>query len=263
MKIFTDQLQRTISLSGVPVRIVSLVPSLTELLTDLGLAEYIIGVTKFCVHPSYIKKSKVVVGGTKVIDYTKIHKINPHIILCNKEENTLEIVNKLQAYFPVHVSDIKSIDDALDIIHQYGVIFEVENQAKIICGNIVSELNSFRDYLKEIPIKRVAYFIWRNPWMVAANNTFIDHMLHLNKFDNVFESYERYPEVTKKQIKELQNIDCILLSSEPFPFNLKHVTEFQKMLQKDIQIQLVDGTYFSWYGSRLGNAFEYFKTLHH
>jgi len=258
---YTDQLNRKIEIVTPPKRIVSLVPSQTELLVDLGLANRIVGVTKFCVHPTEIRKDKVVVGGTKQIDVLKIRALSPDIILCNKEENTKGIVTTLEQEFTVHVSDIFSIEDTIELIQQYGELFDVQMSAKALISKIITEKSSFEDAIKSFPKKRVAYFIWKKPWMVAANHTFINHILSLNNFINVFEDRNRYPEIDDDTLQTIENLDCILLSSEPYPFSEKHIDNLQSLCP-NAKILLVDGEFFSWPGSRLTKAFAYFKTLH-
>ncbi|WP_378177263.1 ABC transporter substrate-binding protein [Aquimarina sp. SS2-1] len=258
---YTDQLGRRIVLDQVPKRIVSLVPSQTELLVELGLFDHIVGVTKFCVHPDTIRKQKQIVGGTKNVHLDKIKELRPDIILCNKEENTKEIVEELQKTYPVHVSDISTIEESLELIGQYGEIFAKVNQARELIFEIRSELHSFLGFIKDKPRKKVAYFIWRNPWMLAGNGTFIDHMLTMNNFTNIYGHTNRYPEISENELKKMKDLDLILLSSEPFPFSENHIREIKK-LRPDVEVMLVDGEYFSWYGSRLSKAFAYFKTLH-
>lgn len=259
--IHKDQLGRNINLQKVPQRIVSLVPSQTELLVDMGLSTQLVGVTKFCIHPDTIKKEKTIVGGTKEVHFDRISALNPDIILCNKEENTKEIVEVLQNEFPVHVSDITTIEEALQMIHQYGEIFKKEEESQKIISTIIVARESFRAFIKDKQRKRVGYFIWRNPWMAAGSTTFIDHLLEESGFINVFSDQSRYPEIKEKELCLLQELDVVFLSSEPFPFSEKHVTEIKAMIP-NTEVLLVDGEYFSWYGSRLINAFEYFKTLY-
>ncbi|RKE90814.1 ABC transporter substrate-binding protein [Ichthyenterobacterium magnum] len=256
---FRDQLNRTIHLKSVPKRIVSLVPSQTELLCDLGLESSIIGVTKFCVHPHYIKTKVAVVGGTKQVNFDKIKALDPDIILCNKEENTLEMIIRLEQIAPVHISDIYTIDDCLELIKMYGELFLKKMEAETIAEKIQTKHLEFKTFIEKKPIKKVVYFIWKNPWMVAASHTFINEMLRLNKFENSYKNLERYPEVQLDEIKK--NTDLVLLSSEPYPFKEEHISELKTHL-KTPKIQLVDGEMFSWYGSRLTKAFNYFKTLH-
>lgn len=259
--IYKDQLHRNIELLNTPKRIISLVPSQTELLVALGLEDCIVGVTKFCVHPIHIRKDTSVVGGTKKIHLDKIEELNPDIILCNKEENTKEIVEVLETKYPVHVSDISTMDEAIELIYQYGNIFNKQETAKHLVSKILNEQKDFLEFIKYKKQKKVAYFIWRKPWMVAGKGTFIHHLLELNGFVNIYGNEERYPEISEEELISIENIDLILLSSEPFPFSETHKQEVKKMIP-DTKVLLVDGEYFSWYGSRLASAFKYFKSLH-
>ena len=256
---FTDQLNRTIQIHEPPTRIISLVPSLTELVCDLGLKSSLVGVTKFCVHPKNIRNTATVVGGTKHVHFDKIHKLNPEIILCNKEENTQEIIQELEQMAPVHISDINTIDDCLEIISMYGEIFQINQEAESICCNIRKEQSQFESFVSNQPKHSFVYFIWKDPWMAVGNNTFIDYMLNLNGFTNHFGNQSRYPEIDLNII--YPEVDLVLLSSEPYPFQKEHFKFLQPQFP-NAKIQLVDGEMFSWYGSRLIKAFKYFKTLH-
>ncbi|WNH12933.1 ABC transporter substrate-binding protein [Thalassobellus suaedae] len=255
-----DQLNRTIHLKEIPKRIISLVPSQTELLCDLGLKSALVGVTKFCVHPHNIKKEVTVVGGTKQIDLKKIKSLSPDIILCNKEENTKEIVEACELICHVHVSDIFTIEDSLELIKQYGDIFDRHKEAGEIIARINEEVADFKVFIKDQPTLKTAYFIWKKPYMVAGSNTFINYLLRLNKFENVYEVSERYPEVNLDKKHVNKTLQVVLLSSEPFPFKEKHKKIFQENYPT-AKIVLADGEMFSWYGSRLLKAFRYFKQL--
>lgn len=255
---FLDQLNRKVTLKKSPSRIVSLVPSQTELLVDLGLEDRIVGVTKFCVHPTHLKNQKKVVGGTKKVHYDRIKALSPDIIICNKEENTEEIVAELEAIAPVWISDIKTIVDCTEMIQSFGNFFSVEEYANKIIESLQKELDSFKKIINENLKLKTAYLIWKDPYMAAGKNTFINELLELNKFENIFAGKnQRYPEIL---INELNNAELILLSTEPFPFNQSHVDYLNKELGNK-KIQLVDGEYFSWYGSRLIKSFDYFKKL--
>lgn len=240
------------------MRIISLVPSQTELLFDLGLENALVGITKFCVHPKHLLQSKEKVGGTKQINIEKIKALQPDIILCNKEENTKEIVELCEQVCQVHVSDIVTIEDCLQLITHYGTLFNKKEEAEIISKTIEQHLKEFQAYIKEKPTLQVVYFIWKDPWMVAGSETFINYMLGINKLENVFSNTPRYPEVNIDKLPK--NLELILLSSEPFPFKEKHSTTLQKKYP-NAKIIIVDGEYFSWYGSRLQTAFTYFKAL--
>lgn len=258
MRQFTDQLNREIKLDQVPGRIVSLVPSQTELLVDLGLREAVVGITKFCVHPENLRKEKKVVGGTKKVHPEKIRALQPDIILCNKEENTREMVLELEKIAPVHVSDVKTMEESLEMIGQYGELFEVERKASEIKEKIRRARAGFEETLENIPVKKVVYLIWKKPWMAAGGDTFINHLLKLNNLENILaDENSRYPETDLETIKS-KGAEIVLLSTEPFPFRQKHRDELQEIFN-DREVAIVDGEFFSWYGSRLIQAFDYFK----
>lgn len=261
MNVFYDQLNRKLEIEGLPQRIVSLVPSQTELLVDLGLHDRLVGVTKFCVHPTDLRTKKEVVGGTKQVHIDKIRKLAPDLIVCNKEENTPQMVKELEEVAPVHVSDVIDLDDSIELIREYGEMFGTREKASQLVGEILDLRNEFRSFIKEQPVRNVAYLIWKKPWMVVGGNTFIDYMLRLNNFENIFSAEKsRYPEVQLHQIADKEP-DLILLSTEPYPFKEEDKEEFRNVVRKGC-IYVVDGEYFSWYGSRLIGAFRYFKKLH-
>lgn len=251
-----DQLQRSLIIEKLPQRIVSLVPSQTELLVDLGLQDRLVGVTKFCVHPEQLRSQCTVVGGTKQVHLDRISGLHPDLIIANKEENTREMVRDLEVIAPVWVSDIQTIADACDMMAQLGDLLGVSDNAKAIVQVIESEQQRFRAWISGKPSLKVAYLIWKNPWMAAGSDTFISELLQLNQFENIC-SQLRYPEVS---LEQLSQADLVLLSSEPFPFKTEHCEVLQQQIGKPVR--LVDGEYFSWYGSRLQKAFRYFETLH-
>ncbi|NRR92750.1 ABC transporter substrate-binding protein [Winogradskyella undariae] len=260
MKTCKDQLNRKLLFGRKPKRIVSLVPSQTELLVDLGLEGFIVGVTKFCVHPNHLRMSKMVVGGTKEINIEKIKALRPDIILCNKEENTKEMIEELTGIAPIHVSDVYNLEDSFELINMYGDIFEIERTTSTLISNIKLEREAFQLQNQDIEKLKVAYFIWKKPWMVAASDNFINVMLNEARFINVFESEKRYPEIDFNNSK-LKEADLIFLSTEPFPFKKADVIELQSQFP-DKKIKIVDGELFSWYGSRLLKSYKYFQTLH-
>lgn len=256
--IISDQIGRELEISKPLDRIVSLVPSLTELLVYLGLEEKIVGITKFCIHPEDLRKKKTIVGGTKMVHLDKIRALNPDIILCNKEENTLEMVLDLEKICPVHVSNIITFQDSLELISKYGTLFNKEQKALELVTALSGKKAFFEANLSSEKL-RVAYFIWRKPWMVVGGNTFINSMLELNGWINVYkDSKERYPEIDLDQLKN-KDLDLILLSSEPFPFQEKHIAEIQE--HSDARIEIVNGEFYSWYGSRQLESFKYFEDL--
>lgn len=256
MKI-TDQIGHQFELKEPPKRIISLVPSQTELLYDLGLEDKVVGITKFCIHPKEWFETKNRVGGTKTLNFKKIENLQPDLIIANKEENTQSEIEYLQERFPVYTSDISNMYESLEMITVLGDITGTKQEALSITNQIKVEFNKLSQKTKNK--KNVLYLIWQNPIMSIGTSTFIHDMLKACDFQNVLSSSERYPELSEVEINSL-NPDYIFLSSEPFPFNEKHKKEF-KQLFPQAKIELVDGEYFSWYGSRLQNAPQYFIDL--
>lgn len=249
-----DQMGRPVLVPAAPQRIISLVPSQTELLFDLGLAEQVVGVTKFCVHPAAAQQ-KPSVGGTKQFRFEQIEQLRPDLILGNKEENYEEGINQLAQNYPVWLSDIKTLAHALEMISQVGQLTGRAAAAEALAQEIRQQ---FRALSVGRPW-RVAYFIWQKPYMVAGQNTFIQAMLEKCGWVNVLAHLPgRYPEVTAEQIAQAEP-DFLLLSSEPFPFNTKHQQQFEQIFQRPAV--LVNGEFFSWYGSRLRLAPTYFGQL--
>jgi len=255
LRTFTDQLANQISIPNPPQRIISLVPSQTELLADLGLEDRVVGITKFCVHPGGWRNTKTIVGGTKNFRFDVIESLNPDLIIGNKEENYREGIEKLQLTYPVWMSDIVTVQDALSMIERLGELTGTTSQAIKIKSQIEASFSG----LKKLPPLRTLYLIWKNPWMGAAPGTFIYEMLTAGGLVNCLERHNRYPEISGEDIR-LLNPELILLSSEPYPFQQKHVTELRQLCPK-ANIMLVDGEMFSWYGSRLVKFSEYLQTI--
>jgi ABC-type Fe3+-hydroxamate transport system substrate-binding protein len=249
-----DQLGHEIKLHDFPRRIISLVPSQTELLFDLGLQREVVGITKFCVHPSSWA-TKTNIGGTKNFWFDVIDGLKPDLIIGNKEENYREGIEILKEQYPVWVSDIFNLQDALSMIEEVGRITQKEAMAASLVSEIAHEFSG----LYKMPPRKVLYVIWRNPWMAVGSNTFIHEMLVHLGLVNCIANKPRYPELSLHDIASLQP-DYILLSSEPFPFQQKHIEEMQE-ISPSSTIMLVDGEMFSWYGSRLRKAPAYFRSL--
>lgn len=243
---FTDQMGRDISLIYPPKRIISLVPSQTELLFDLGLDSELVGITKFCIHPRDKFLSTKKIGGTKKLDIQKIRDLKPDLIIGNKEENERGQIGVLMQEFPVWMSDIRVLDDAVEMIVQLGSLTGQENMARQIAAGIREGFRKL-ELCKRAEI-RTAYFIWKDPYMLAGKNTFIDDVLQRAGFKNVVAS-GRYPEFTSEQVRN-SDPDVIFLSSEPYPFKNEHVQEMKRICPGS-EIIIVDGELFSWYGSRL------------
>lgn len=253
---FTDQTSQVIRLPAVPKRIISLVPSQTELLANLGLTDEVVGITKFCIHPKEWFRSKTRVGGTKQLNTAIIHSLHPDLVIANKEENVKEQINELQQQYPVWISDVNILDDAYEMIEQIGAMTGREQPAAILLQQIK---NAFSQLPAPDSRPRTAYLIWQKPYMTVGGDTFIHSMLELAGFDNIYKEKTRYPEITIDALK-IANCELLLLSSEPFPFQQKHIDELQPLLP-NTRIVLVDGELFSWYGSRLLKAPAYFNTL--
>ncbi len=256
MPFYSDQTGNTISLATTPSRIISLVPSQTELLFDLDLNDQVIGITKFCVHPSEWFYTKTRVGGTKKLDLDSIHQLQPDLIIANKEENVKEQVEALMSHYPVWISDVNNLADAYEMIEQIGIITGREKQAKKLTDRIKKNFTELQTTNNK---PQTAYLIWNDPYMTVGGDTFIHAMLETAGFKNIFGDKRRYPEIT---IEELRAANCqlLLLSSEPFPFKQKHIDQLQPLLP-ETKIMLADGEMFSWYGSRLQHAPAYFKEL--
>lgn len=261
MPAFTDQIGRIISLETPPQRIISLVPSQTELLFDLGLDEQIVGITKFCVHPPEWFYTKTRVGGTKKLHIDIIHQLQPDLIIANKEENVKEQVEECAKNYPVWISDVNNLADAYAMIEQIGIITARNIQAKEITDQIKKNFAELQTILRQSQdrILQTCYLIWNDPYMTVGGDTFIHSMLGAAGLKNIFSDKTRYPEVTVEELR-IARCQLLLLSSEPFPFKQKHIDQLQPLLPHT-KIMLVDGEMFSWYGSRLLNAPGYFKEL--
>ena len=227
----------------------------------MALENELVGITKFCVHPPHLKAKKAIVGGTKKVDFDKIRALNPDFILCNKEENAYDMLPELEKIAPTYFSDVNTIQDAIDLILRLGSIFNRRTESDNLAHKIEFKLNDFKQFVKDKPTRKVAYFIWAKPWMVAGNDTFINEMLTLNKFENIYANMSRYPKIEINRIRHEGDPDVILLSSEPFPFKDAHAMEISTYTNRSITV-FADGEMFSWFGSRMLLAFDYFKALH-
>lgn len=234
------------------MKIISLVPSITELLFDLGLEDQIIGRTKFCVHPNPKVKEIQQFGGTKKLYLDKIIAAKPDLIIANKEENLKSEVETLQEYFEVLVTDVATLTDNNQMILHIGERTNSLSKAK----EIVADINNAFAQLPVFSKKPTAlYLIWKEPLMSIGNDTFIHTMLQYAGFENICAEQTRYP-----QVDENVAPDVVLLSSEPFPFQEKHIAEIQAKFP-NAKCLLVDGEMFSWYGSRMRFAPSYFQEL--
>lgn len=261
-RLFTDQMNRSVEVAWPPKRIVSLVPSQTELLYDLGLHNEVVGQTLFCIHPPEMHELKPRIGGAKNVNIEKVAALQPDLIIGNKEENDRQTIEALAKLYPVWMSDIQTLEDALEMIKQIGTLVNRDDQAQSIASNIQQSFADLQHPTSNLrnPKSNALYIIWRKPLMAAGHHTFINNMLNRLRFHNVAQSLDsRYPEITDQQIQSLQP-DVIFLSSEPYPFKAKHIEELQAICPQ-ATIKLVDGELFSWYGSRLLHSATYFRAL--
>lgn len=255
---FTDALNRTITLKTPPRRIVSLVPSQTELLAYLDLDERVVGITRFCVRPEAWRTEKTIVGGTKQVNVERVAALEPDLILANREENTPEDVEALSDLAPVYVTDVPTVPDALAMIRAVGTLVDRTDAA----NHLVDAIQQKFDALEPVPPLRAAYLIWRAPFMTIGHDTIIHDIMTRGGFANVFADQTRYPEVTLDALAAATP-DVLLLPDEPFPFPQKE--SFSADLRdglSDTTVQFVDGQLFSWYGSRLLETPTYLADLH-
>ena len=260
MKQFTDQINRVVTLpSWPPRRIVSLVPSQTELLHGLGLENEVAGITKFCVHPARWFQTKPRVGGTKTLNIKKIEDLRPDLIIGNKEENEQAQIETLAERYPVWMSDVRTLDDAYDMIRRVGELTGKGSEAENLIQKIQAGFVLHRAPSALLRRPSAVYLIWRKPYMAAGGDTFIHEMLGVAGFDNIYASKSRYPEISPEELARAQP-GVILLPSEPYPFAEKHMDAIREICPAS-RIRLVDGEMFSWYGSRLLLAGKYFSEL--
>jgi ABC-type Fe3+-hydroxamate transport system substrate-binding protein len=250
---FTDQMGHTIKLSEYPERIISLVPSLTELLFDLGLDEEVVGITDYCIFPEEKVSQRTKIGGPKKFNFPVIDELQPDLIIGDKEENYLKGIHRLQEKYPVWISDIVTIDDALHMIRAVGQLVNRGAEAEHLSNTIDAGLRKIPDH----PVVKAAYLIWKNPYMAVGSETFIDAMLNRCGLINIFANKTRYPKIT---VDELEDAQVILLSSEPYSFTGEDIDFFKKRYPTHL-VYHVDGTVFSWYGSRLQYAPAYITDL--
>ncbi len=235
-------------------RIISLVPSLTELLFDLGLSDKIIGRTRFCIHPFGQVSNVSIIGGTKNPNIEKIRDLKPDLVIANKEENRKEDVELIREFCEVLVTEIDTVADAAKWMHKIGIKLGRAHESETIFGQIIKIIPT----LSSLESISTAYFIWKDPWMTVGHDTYIHDVMKLFGLENVFGDKTRYPETTLVELSEIKP-RLVLLSSEPYPFKEKHIQEL-KLVLPDSNIELIDGEWFSWYGSRMVPSFKKLKS---
>ncbi|MEO8408218.1 MAG: helical backbone metal receptor [Oxalobacteraceae bacterium] len=248
-----------------PARIVSLVPSITELLCDLGLAHRIVGRTGFCIHPNDLVRAIPKIGGTKDVNVEKIRALAPTHLIVNIDENEKPTVELLSAFIPhVIVTHPQTPRDNLDLYRLLGGIFGAESQAECLCRAFEHAYAALATRPKSAP-RTVLYCIWQDPWMTVSKDTYIANMLAEIGWQ-VWQAPQpslapkpvRYP-VFDWSPSVVDTIDAVLLSTEPYRFTAAHVDALER--QFGIPVQLVDGEMLSWYGSRAIAGLQYLRQL--
>src|SRR5262245_46745545 len=242
-----------------PSRIVSLIPSTTELLCDLGLADAVVGITNYCREPAALLRGKTRVGGEKDPDLEKIRALAPDLVIANVEENRREHVDALRAWgITVHVTYPRTVAEAIAMIRELGEVTGSTARAGALADALDAQLEAMRAVTARGPSVRVFYAIWRDPYMTIGADTYIHDVLTVCGAANVFgDARSRYPPVTLDEVAARQP-EVILLPDEPFRFRRVHVKDWQPYVDvpavRDGRIHLVDGKPFSWHGARLGEA---------
>jgi ABC-type Fe3+-hydroxamate transport system substrate-binding protein len=250
-----DQIGGMVRLNSVPQRLVCLVPSITELIFELGMGHTLVGITKFCELPKEQVQTIQKIGGTKNIHVATILSLQPDLVIANKEENRKEDIEALKRFLPVYVSEVKDLEDNNALILQLADLLGVAEKGIEIVENIRACFLRLEQVVKPHQMPSVAYIIWRKPYMAAGNDTFINDMLNRCGWSNYY-AIPRYPEIDINLWK-MEPPDLVLLSSEPYPFTRQHISEIRQ-INHNLKIKLVDGQMFSWYGARMLHAPEYF-----
>jgi len=249
---YTDQIGRAVEVPARPCRIVSLVPSLTELVCDLGLEDALVGLTKFCVHPEHIYRSRKRVGGTKDFKADLISELRPDFIIGNKEENPRSQILELAKSIPTWVTDVNDVKSAIEMIEGLGEVLRAREKSKELVNNIAQGFSALEKVKPEGSMPTALYLIWKNPYMAAGTDTFISSMMGEIGLRNALSAMGakgfRYPRLDLETMAALRP-DFILLSSEPYPFKKTDAEALTPYCHK--APYLVDGEAFSWYGSRM------------
>ena len=234
-------------------RIVSLVPSVTELVCDLGLAGALVGRTGFCVHPRETVRRIPKVGGTKDVDLDKLRALAPTHVILNVDENRKEDAQALAEFVPTMIvtHPLAPLDN-LALYRLIGGIFGREPDADALCAKFEAEHAALLSATRALPPERVLYLIWKDPWMTVSRDTYVSRMLTLVKWQTVPEtSGDRYPRTA------LSGAGTILLASEPYMFRESHVAEVRRLT--GARVALIDGEMTSWYGSRAIEGLGYLR----
>lgn len=254
------------SRAGPGARIVSLVPSITELVCDLGLGDRLVGRTGFCVHPRAMVRTVPKVGGTKDPDLDSIRALAPTHVILNVDENRRDTAEALARFVPhLVVTHPMGPADNLRLYALLGGIFGREEQAAFLAASFAGASARLADAVRGWPRERVLYLIWRKPWMTVSRDTYLSRVLALAGWDSVpAEADVRYPQITLEGALA-GGVDRVLLSSEPYRFRDRHVAELVGLLDDlrhpALPVQLIDGEMTSWYGSRAIRGLDYLREL--
>lgn len=241
-------------------RIVSLVPSITELIYDFDIENKLVGISENCILPKYLRLEKANVGSIENIDINKIRELKPDIIFLEKNAILQEKIITLEEIAPIYVIDVNSLDQAKQNISDLGKLLNCRNSASKILLKIECQLEDLSKITKDLSIRKGGYFISESPWVVAGADTFINSMMELLNIKNVFSNLKgRFPTVKGANI-HLANPHIILLPSIPFQFDDEHAIDISAHTH-DAATFFVDGIVFSWYGSRIIKSLDYLKLL--
>lgn len=254
-----DGLGELVELKAPAQQIISLVPSQTEWLAYLGLDAQVQAITKFCVHPFSWRSRKSIIGGTKNVHIERVERAQPDLIIANKEENEKDSIRAIKEKYPTYVSDVKNVDGAFKMMRDTGKLTGKLELAEDFIGLMKYKLSQIPIVPNEVK-PRVLYVIWDDPIMAVGGDTYIDAIISLGQMSNAAAAFSRYPILNEKALQQVQPIDMVLLSSEPFPFAEKHIRKY-KSIFPDSEIRLVDGELFSWYGWRLTKTLDYLVDL--
>jgi ABC-type Fe3+-hydroxamate transport system substrate-binding protein len=242
-------------------RIVSLVPSISELVCDLGLSAQLVGRTGFCVHPRDVVRHIPKVGGTKDVDLDKLRALRPTHVILNIDENRREDALALAEFVPeLIVTHPLAPLDNLALFRLIGGIFGREGQAEGLCREFETAYAVLQSAARTFSTERVLYLIWKNPWMTVSRDTYVSRMLALVNWETVpAKCVDRYPKIDLNSAA-LDGAGAVLLSSEPYLFREGHVAELRaESLMRKKRVALIDGEMTAWYGSRAIEGLGYLR----
>jgi len=249
--------------AGDGARIVSLVPSITELLFDLGLGGALVGRTAFCVHPADRIKSVRSVGGTKQVNFDKLRRAAPTHVIVNIDETPRDLAEEIARMgITVVVTHPIEVRDNIALYHLIGGLFDRETEAEALAARFEDAYAGVQKAAETLPVRRVLYLIWKEPWMTVSADTYIARMLALIGWATIGHDPDiRYPSIEMSETL-LEETDLVLFSSEPFPFSDRHVADFAEAFPHHVaKAHQIDAQMTSWYGSRVIAGLRYLGAL--